>query len=246
MRWAGLRLRRRRPAVRWPLRWWLVLIVCVGSAVMVAVASVRTSTPVDSALAARAQTAAEILGGISVAAQRVSRDDYHRDAFGAAWTDAVSVADGGNGCDTRNDILARDLTDTRVGAISSCPRAVLAGEFRSPYTGKFLVFARGRKAGAVQIDHIVPLAYAWDLGAWSWTAPTRTDFANDPANLVAVDAASNQDKSDSGPARWMPPDKRFHCRYAIQFVTVTATYRLAIDAASRGVLATALAHCASR
>ncbi|MFW0792701.1 HNH endonuclease family protein [Gordonia sp. CPCC 205515] len=224
----------------------MVLTVCVGSAVMVAVVSVREQVPVDPALAAGAQASVAQLGRMPVVAQRLSRDDYHRDAFGPAWTDAVSVADGGNGCDTRNDILARDLTDTRVGAVASCPRAVLAGEFRSPYTGKFLVFARDRKAGAVQIDHIVPLALAWDMGAWSWSLSTRTDFANDPANLVAVDAASNQDKSDAEPARWMPPDKRFHCRYAIQFVTVATAYRLSVDAASRAVLAKVLSRCARR
>lgn len=71
-------------------------------------------------------------------------------------------------------------------------------------------------------------------------ARQRLDFANDPANLVAVDGRSNQEKSDSEPARWMPPARGFWCQYAIQFVIVTATYGLAIDEPSRRVLSEAL------
>lgn len=232
--------------MRWPLRWWTVLIACVGSAVLAAVLTLSAAPATDPMLRARAESASSMLQAIIVAAQRLARDDYRRDAFGAPWTDEVSVAGGGNGCDTRNDILSRDLTDTRLGKVASCPGAVLAGEFRSPYTGGFVAFRRDRAPGAVQIDHIVPLAYAWDMGAWAWPGPTRTEFANDPANLVAVDGTSNQAKSDAEPARWMPPDKRFHCVYAIQFVTVAVAYRLPIDAASRQVLAKSLGHCRSR
>ena len=120
---------------------------------------------------------------------------------------------------------------------------MLAGELRSPYTGETVVFRRDRNATAVQIDHIVPLAFAWDMGAFGWSAARRADLANDPANLVAVDAASNQDKSDSEPGRWLPPNKGFHCQYAIEFVVVTRAYGLMIDAASREVLARVLRRC---
>ncbi|GAA1481008.1 HNH endonuclease family protein [Gordonia sinesedis] len=215
----------------------------VASAVFVAWTTVRTDTAVPPRLHAAAQAAARALATIPVVPGRPDRPDYQRSAFGTAWADAVSVTDGRNGCDTRNDILARDLTDIRRGPVTSCPRAVLTGELRSPYTGRFVVFRRDRAAGAVQIDHIVPLAYAWDLGAWSWPPDRRQNFANDPANLVAVDAASNQDKSDAGPGEWMPPERNFHCQYAIQFVAITRGYGLAVDEPSRRILAGTLAGC---
>ena len=85
------------------------------------------------------------------------------------------------------------------------------------------------------------LAYAWDMGAWSWGMARRVDFANDPANLVAVDGRSNQDKGDSEPARWLPRARGFRCQYAIQFVMVSLAYGLSVDARSRDALAEALA-----
>lgn len=226
-----------------------MLLGCVGSAVVVAVGvGLRPAAPTDPRLHAAGVRASSLLPYLTVVPQRVPRDDYRRTAFGQAWSDEASVADGGNGCDTRNDILARDLVDRTVGPVSSCPHAVTAGEFRSPYTGEFIVFRRGRggpgrAGGAVQIDHIVPLAYAWDMGAWAWSPTTRLQLANDPANLVAVDGASNQDKSDKAPGVWMPPEAGFHCQYAIQFVTVSSTYRLAVDSESRAALSEALRRC---
>ncbi len=239
LRWIG---RNGSASGSWSARQWWLLVFAVVTAIVVAVGSGGFGPRPDTDPRVRA-TAREALAGLAsipVYAQRPDRDDYDRRAFGSAWTDAVAVAGGGNGCDTRNDILARDLQDIRAGPVPSCPRAVVAGEFRSPYSGEFVVFRRDRGASTVQIDHIVPLAYAWDMGAWSWEFGRRLEFANDPANLVAVDGASNQDKSDSEPARWMPPARGFWCQYAIQFVTVSVTYGLTIDVESREVLADAL------
>ncbi|MCZ4537289.1 HNH endonuclease family protein [Gordonia terrae] len=246
-------LRRLRMRIRW-MRWtprdspswsprqWAVLVAAVVTAVVVAVGvdAFRAGPDTDPRIRAMAGQAASSLASIPISAGRTDRQDYDRSAFGTAWSDAASVPGGGNGCDTRNDVLARDLHDIRAGPTPSCPRAVLAGELRSPYTGDFVVFRRDRSASAVQIDHIVPLSYAWDMGAWAWPPDRRLDFANDPANLVAVDGRSNQEKSDSEPARWMPPARGFWCQYAIQFVIVTATYGLAIDEPSRRVLSEAL------
>ncbi|PKZ66368.1 HNH endonuclease [Gordonia terrae] len=231
-----------RDTPSWPARRWAMLIAAVVTAVAVAVGvdGHRAGPAIDPGMRTMAGEAAVSLAAIPVSAGRTDREDYDRSAFGSAWSDAASVPGSGNGCDTRNDVLARDLRDVSAGPVSSCPRAVLAGELRSPYTGDFVVFRRDRSAAAVQIDHIVPLSYAWDMGAWSWTAARRLDFANDPANLVAVDGHSNQDKSDSEPARWMPPATGFWCQYAIQFVMVTAAYGLAIDEPSRRVLSEAL------
>lgn len=218
-------------------------MVVVGTAVAVAVTVILDRPPVDTRLHAAAQQASEALGRVPTVGRRPSRADYARSAYGPAWTDTVSVTGGGNGCDTRNDILARDLTEVTLGAVRGCPRAVLAGELRSPYTGEKIVFARAGSAAAVQIDHIVPLAYSWDMGAWSWPPTRRADFANDPANLVAVDARSNQTKGDSEPAAWMPQLAGFRCRYAVQYVRVTLAYGLEIDAPSATLLRDTLAHC---
>lgn len=190
-------------------------------------------------------TAARVrLVGLRVLDRRPSHDrDYDRDAFGPAWTDAAEVRGGRNGCDTRNDILARDLHVTARTAVETCREAVAAGSLTSPYTGRLVNFRRGRASAAVQIDHVVPLSLSWDLGASAWSSPQRWAFANDPSNLVAVDADSNQAKSDLEPARWMPPLRGFHCQYAIAFIGVLHTYGLPIDAPSGATLEEALAGC---
>ena len=131
--------------------------------------------------------------------------------FGEAWTDVD-----GDGCDTRNEILARDLTDTdfsradgvqpreegRGRGAGVCPDAtVWAGVLQDPYTGRRITFTRGQETSAtVQIDHVVPLNYLYAHGAWQWDERTRLLVANDPLNLVAVEGEANQTKGACGPA----------------------------------------------
>ena len=131
--------------------------------------------------------------------------------FGEAWTDVD-----GDGCDTRNEILARDLTDTdfsradgvqpreegRGRGAGVCPDAtVWAGVLQDPYTGRRITFTRGQETSAtVQIDHVVPLNYLYAHGAWQWDERTRLLVANDPLNLVAVEGEANQAKGACGPA----------------------------------------------
>lgn len=107
-------------------------------------------------------------------------------------------------------------------AISRCPTAAATGVLHDPYTSLMISFARGNQTGAaVQIEHIVPLAYAWDQGARVWTDELRVRFANDPANLVAVQGQANQDKGNKEPALWLPPNAAFHCQYAMQPFPIT-------------------------
>ncbi|HEY9315849.1 HNH endonuclease family protein [Williamsia sp.] len=221
---------------------WAGLIVFAVSAA--AVAGIGISIKRSPDVSQDAQRLLGELALIPVLAGRLEPPDYDRSAFGAAWTDNTDAGGAGNGCDTRNDILDRDLRDKTFAAVDSCARAVATGEFRSPYSGEWIVFRRGKGSGAkVQIDHIVPLSYAWDMGARSWSSVVRQRFANDPANLVAVDGDTNQDKSDKQPARWMPANKAFHCQYAAQFVLVMRTYGLYLDAPSVPVLRSALRRC---
>ena len=95
----------------------------------------------------------------------------------------------------------------------------------------------------MQIDHIVPLAFAWDMGARDWDADKRKRFANDPANLLAVAGKANQDKGDLPPGEWMPPNSAFRCAYAVQFIEVLRGYQLPVDAASARELRRAAANC---
>ena len=193
-------------------------------------------------------TAVELIepmrAGVGVVPERARRYDYRRPAFGDAWTDDSDAPLGHNGCDTRDDILNRDLVDKTYISIKRCPDAVATGTLHDPYTNTTIIFQRGAKVGeAVQIDHIVPLAYAWDMGAYNWPFPERLRFANDPANLLAVEGQANQDKGDSPPALWMPPNTAFACQYAMQFIAVLRGYQLPVDQPSAGVLRQAAATC---
>jgi hypothetical protein len=215
----------------------LVAFQVVGSsgerAQFVAQADIPTVTP-----------GVDVLAGVAEVPIRIRGHDYRRDAFGDAWTDDNPAPGGHNGCDTRNDILDRDLVDKTYVSIKRCPNAVGSGTLHDPYTNATVPFVRGNQVGAaVQIDHIVPLALAWDLGARTWTDDIRLRFANDPANLIAVDGPANQDKGDQEPATWMPPNTAFRCQYAMQFIAVLRGYGLPVDAPSATVLRDAAATC---
>ena len=228
----------------------LWLVVAAVLAVVVAV-QVTSSSQDSSRFIAQADIptvapGVDALAGIPEIPMRIRGYDYRRDAFGEAWTDDTTAPGGHNGCDTRNDILNRDLTDKTYVAIKRCPVAVATGTLVDPYTNAVVPFTRGNQVGAaVQIDHIVPLALAWDLGARGWTDELRTRFANDPANLLAVQGQANQDKGDKEPALWMPPNTAFHCQYAMQYIAVLRGYGLPVDAPSVPVLRAATDTCPS-
>lgn len=186
----------------------------------------------------------DVLAGVIEIPVRVPGYDYRRDAFGDSWDDDNDAPGGRNGCDTRNDILDRDLVEKSYVSIKRCPTAVATGTLIDPYTNATIAFVRGNQIGAsVQIDHLVPLALAWDLGARSWTDELRLRFANDPANLLAVDGPTNQHKGDNEPAVWMPPNRAFWCQYAVQFAAVLRGYGLPVDAPSARVLREAAGTC---
>ena len=171
-------------------------------------------------------------------ADPVENPPYSRAAFGDAWEDVD-----GNGCDTRNDILRRDLVDI-VYRSNDLGCTVITGTLVDPYTGQTISFVRGRSTSmAVQIDHIVPLAYAWRQGAYTWTDAEREKFANDPLNLVAVDGPANSSKSDKGPSEWTPPNSTFYCHYLDDFVDVVTEYQLTVAPADYRVLQSAAQAC---
>lgn len=158
--------------------------------------------------------------------------------FGAAWLDVDR-----NGCDTRNDILARDLTSiTRSG---SC--RVMTGVLVSPYTTATIDFVRGESTSAlVQIDHLVALSNAWQTGAQQLTHGQRQALANDPMNLLAVDGRSNSQKGDGDTATWLPANKAFRCPYVARQVSVKATYGLWVTQAEHDAMTRVLSTCSDQ
>lgn len=225
---------------------WLAAVVVL--AVLVAVQTITSSSDQAQFIARgdipTVAPGVDVLAGIAVVPLRIRGYDYRRAAFGDSWTDDNTAPGGRNGCDTRNDILDRDLIDKTYVSIKRCPNAVATGTLHDPYTNAVVAFVRGAQTGAaVQIEHIVPLAYAWDMGARHWTDEVRIRFANDPANLLAVSGQVNQDKGDQEPASWMPPNAAFHCQYAMQFIAVLRGYALPVDTPSATVLRGAAATC---
>jgi Protein of unknown function (DUF1524) len=228
------------------LLWLAALVALTVLVALQAMASAdqRTAWFVAQAEIPTVAPGADVLAGVAVVPLRIRGYDYRRVAFGDTWTDDNPAPGGHNGCDTRNDVLDRDLVDKTYVSIKRCPNAVATGTLRDPYTNATVAFVRGNQVGAsVQIDHIVPLALAWDLGARHWTDEMRLRFANDPANLLAVAGQANQDKGDAEPAAWMPPNSAFRCQYAMQFIAVLRGYGLPVDAPSATVLRDAAATC---
>ncbi|KSU77978.1 HNH endonuclease family protein [Pseudarthrobacter enclensis] len=168
---------------------------------------------------------------------RAGKETYTREAFGQAWLDADR-----NGCDTRNDILRRDLEDPVFAEGSAC--RVAAGHFREPYTGKAVEFRRGQGSSAeVQIDHVVALADAWQKGAQGLTPRQRENLANDPLNLIASDGPANQQKGAGDAATWLPKNKAIRCHYVARQVSVKVAYGLWVTEAERDAIKRVLGSC---
>jgi hypothetical protein len=168
---------------------------------------------------------------------RAPKTGYSRELFGPAWADTNR-----NGCDTRNDILGRDLTAVVLKpGTNGC--VVLSGELRDPYTGHTIDFERGPATSIdVQIDHVVALSDAWQKGAQSWDILKRMAFANDPLNLHAVDGPANAAKGDGDAATWLPV-KPARCAYVARQIAVKAKYRLWVTPAEAAAMTRVLASC---
>jgi hypothetical protein len=192
----------------------------------------------DDAVPSAAPTSALAAVGALAVKGRAPKTGYSRDQFGQAWADVDH-----NGCDTRNDILARDLTgETFKPGTHDC--VVLTGTLADPYSGTTMQFVRGtRTSDDVQIDHVVALSDAWQKGAQSWDTVRRTAFANDPLNLLAVQGTLNMQKSDGDAATWLPPNRSYRCDYVARQVAVKVTYGLWVTQAEKDAMATILATC---
>ena len=162
------------------------------------------------------------------------RTSYNRDEYGYAWMDtADGVPLARNGCDTRNDLLKLHGRNVRFRAGSDC--VVVSMDLHDPYTGKDIAWTTA-KAAEVQIDHVVPLSYSWQMGAARWPAGKREQLANDVLNLLPVEGRANASKGDSGPAAWLPPNKQIRCSYAVRFAQVADKYELPVTPADKAMM----------
>ena len=119
---------------------------------------------------------------------------------------------------------------------------VQSGVLADPYTATAIRFVRGG-ASEVDIDHVVALSDAWQTGAQQWSHRRRVRFANDPLNLLAVDAAANRQKADGDAATWLPPNKRFRCAYVARQIAVKRRYRGWVTPAEHDAMERVLAPC---
>lgn len=208
------------------------------------------SYKVDDARASQAQSE---LAALRVA-PKGTMDGYtgNREELFGDWSSGergATVHGAGNGCDTRNDILARDLTDVKLDS-DGC--TVLSGRLWNPYGtdsekyNHYIDFERGRGTSmAVQIDHVIALGNVWVSGGDRLTEQQRLDVANDPINLIAVDGPTNGSKGDRDASEWMPPNDRIHCFYAASQIQVKYRYDLSVTQAEKQALEQALTTCPS-
>lgn len=196
-----------------------------------------TISPSNAAQPSGQATVTQVLAQIPVKG-RAPKTGYSRAQFGQAWADTNH-----NGCDTRNDILKRDLTNVifRAGT-HDC--VVFSGILHDPYSGTNISFVRGVATSAfVQIDHIVSLSNAWQTGAFKLSITTRTLMANDPLELLAVKGSLNTQKSDGDAATWLPPLESYRCAFVARQVAVKAKYGLWVTKPEKEAITKILLGC---
>ena len=165
---------------------------------------------------------------------RAPKTGYSRAQF-PHWSDLDR-----NGCDARNDILKRDLTEI-VFKVGTRDCKVISGVLLDPFSNKVLTFTSVKSA--VDIDHLVALSNAWQTGAAYFDKSIRSQIANDPLNLLAVDAKLNRQKGDGDAATWLPPNKAFRCEYVSRQISVKAKYSLWVTQPEKEAITRVLNQC---
>lgn len=162
----------------------------------------------------------------ALAIAKADSTDYERSDW-KHWT--------GSPCDTRKEILKAQGSNV-VTDPATCK--VTSGTWLDPYSLKTFT-----DASKLDIDHVIPLGYAALHGGNAWSPEMKQQFANDPSQLLAVDAGENRGKSDSGPEEYMPPNRDYACTYATIWVTTATKYQLSITEGDKFALKDALQKC---
>ncbi|MDB5165906.1 MAG: uncharacterized protein JWM00_796 [Candidatus Saccharibacteria bacterium] len=213
----------------------IVLVLLVTGATIISNPQLYESETPATQQAAGDSSAVAALASLPVKG-KAPKSGYSRSQFGDGWATAT-------GCDTRNIILHRDLQQSLVG--EGCK--ILSGTLHDPYTGRDIAFMRGEESSQlVQIDHVVALSNAWQTGAQQLASDQRTAFANDPLNLLAVEGAANQQKSDGDAATWLPSNKAFRCQYVARQIAVKQKYTLWVVVAEKAAIERILDTCPSQ
>ena len=201
------------------------------AALIMAVAMTVPLAPAE-AIERKASTVLESL----VVKGRAPKTGYDRDRLFGTWADPDR-----NGCDARNDVLARDLVEEIIDS-DGCK--VLSGKLLDPYSGAIISFTQGRGTSQlVPVDHVVAVSDAWQKGAFKWDAPKRISFYNDPLNLQATQMRLNSQKGDGDAATWLPPLKSYRCTYVARQIAVKAKYAIWITKAEKSAMKAILAKC---
>ena len=191
------------------------------------------STILTQSISANEPTTLAVLNQLEVKG-RAPKTGYSRAAF-THWSDLNR-----DGCDSRNEILKRDLTQI-VFKAGTRDCKVISGQLLDPFSGKILIFSSSKST--VDIDHLVSLSNAWQTGAAYFDKKTRELLANDPLNLLAVDAKLNRQKGDGDAATWLPPLKSYRCEYVARHVEVKAKYSLWVTSAEKDAITRVLSSC---
>ena len=212
-------------------RWEIRIAAVVAALVIGAIPNPATGAEQESGMATAVLETLAVKG-------RAPKTGYTRAQFGPAWADVDR-----NGCDTRNDVLKRDLTSITYRAKTrNC--VVETGTLVDRYSGETINFVKGNISSMeVQIDHVVALSNAWQTGAFKLTADQRKALSNDPLNLFAVKGRLNSQKGDGDAATWLPPLKSFRCSYVAQQIAVKAKYSLWVTAPEKAAMVSILAKC---
>jgi hypothetical protein len=191
-------------------------------------------TPAAAATAAPSVRAATVLLHDAVAdlpTGTESRTGYQRSSF-RHWIDADR-----DGCNTRYEVLI----DEAVSPPEVGPGCTLTGGSWHSYYDDVII----EQASGLDVDHVVPLAEAWDSGASAWSPAQRQAYANDlgdPGHLVAVTARSNRQKADQDPSTWLPIEP-VRCRYIAEWTAIKTRWELTVDTAEKDALTSIAADC---
>jgi len=169
---------------------------------------------------------------IAVMQTHAKDQEYKRSAFGHGWDDS----DGDCQNSRAEALIAQSSTDVRFADERRC--RVVTGRWISPFTGNVI-----QNASEIDIDHVVPLKWAWDHGADTWSRDKREKFANDPVNLWSVELSLNRQKGAKGPSEWLPPAGQ--CGYVARFVRIAKQYGLKSDLQETGWMKSFLYTCRS-
>lgn len=170
---------------------------------------------------------------LAVAAIAWTASAYRRSEW-RHWTDAD-----GDCQDARQEVLiAESLVPVTLDA-ARC--RVMRGQWLDVYGGE--VYTDPKQ---LDVDHLVSLGAAHRAGGWRWNRQRKMEYANyqdDPWHLIAVSASLNRQKSDKGPAQWLPPRVAFRCSFVNHYAQVAVRWNLRLPQTDRAVIAKIRASC---